>query len=246
MSKKMEKYDREEIIMTDSPTALENSVLTDALENFVFSDIPNYCNFHGLYQLILAYHLERETDLHFVEIGTWLGHSTAYMADLIRQAQKNSGLQIQFDSIDLFKLGEHSDSDHFKQLGVPEHTDYDFFKVTKNNIKKCGVLDYVNLIQEDSKVASQLYADQSLDFVFIDAGHTYKEVMQDIAFWWRKVKLGGILAGDDYNWEEVAKAVRDFAQIRETFDLIKIRNSWVIGKDMEMKDLAEKLQEISV
>lgn len=40
--------------------------------------------------------------------------------------------------------------------------------------------------------------DESLDFVYIDANHEYAKVVEDIAAWEPKVKVGGIIAGHDY------------------------------------------------
>jgi hypothetical protein len=40
--------------------------------------------------------------------------------------------------------------------------------------------------------------DESLDFVYIDADHTFDYVMSDIIWWARKVRMGGIVAGHDY------------------------------------------------
>jgi len=42
-------------------------------------------------------------------------------------------------------------------------------------------------------------AEASLDFVFIDAEHTYEAVRADILTWRWKLKPGGLLAGHDYN-----------------------------------------------
>lgn len=40
--------------------------------------------------------------------------------------------------------------------------------------------------------------DATLDFVYIDANHSYDAVMQDLRDWYPKLKPGGIIAGDDY------------------------------------------------
>jgi len=40
---------------------------------------------------------------------------------------------------------------------------------------------------------------QSQDFVFIDADHSYRSVLCDIAAWRTKVRPGGLLMGHDYN-----------------------------------------------
>lgn len=36
-----------------------------------------------------------------------------------------------------------------------------------------------------------------LDFVFVDAGHLYEEVLADLRAWWPKIKPGGYLFGHD-------------------------------------------------
>ena len=40
--------------------------------------------------------------------------------------------------------------------------------------------------------------DDSLDFAFIDADHSYAAVTEDCRAWWPKVRAGGMLVGHDY------------------------------------------------
>jgi len=54
------------------------------------------------------------------------------------------------------------------------------------------------IIREDSRTAHAKVKDESLDFVYIDANHTFWYVLADIANWYPKVKPGGIIAGHDY------------------------------------------------
>ena len=42
------------------------------------------------------------------------------------------------------------------------------------------------------------FEDESVDFVFIDAGHEYDSVVKDITSWLPKIKKGGIISGHDY------------------------------------------------
>jgi len=53
-------------------------------------------------------------------------------------------------------------------------------------------------IREPSMVAVLRFGYGSLDFVYIDGGHSFDYVMCDIIEWARKVKHGGIVAGHDY------------------------------------------------
>ena len=54
------------------------------------------------------------------------------------------------------------------------------------------------IIRATSAVAAPLFKDGSLDFVYIDAGHDYKSVVEDIKEWLPKVRKGGLICGDDY------------------------------------------------
>jgi predicted O-methyltransferase YrrM len=53
-------------------------------------------------------------------------------------------------------------------------------------------------LQGYSLEVAKTFSDESLDFVFIDATHTYEAVKDDIKTWLPKVKKGGIIAGHDY------------------------------------------------
>ena len=54
------------------------------------------------------------------------------------------------------------------------------------------------IVQDYSMSAVRRFADESLDFVYIDANHDYKYVKEDIREWSKKVRRGGIVAGHDY------------------------------------------------
>jgi hypothetical protein len=72
-----------------------------------------------------------------------------------------------------------------------------------NNIK--GYEDRAVMVRASSEVASKMFVDKSLDFVYIDANHAYDYVVQDIKLWYPKIKEKGYLLGHDYidmNWYE--------------------------------------------
>ncbi len=46
--------------------------------------------------------------------------------------------------------------------------------------------------------AADMVEDGSLDFIYLDAGHMYIDVKEDLRKWWPKLKPGGLFAGDDY------------------------------------------------
>ena len=64
-----------------------------------------------------------------------------------------------------------------------------------------GFEDRAFMLRMLSNQASKLFADDSLDFVYIDANHRYDFVKEDIELWWPKIKSGGMLSGHDYMHE---------------------------------------------
>ncbi len=119
----------------------------------------------------------------FVEIGSWKGKSSAFMAVEIA----NSGKQIDFYCIDTFKGSvEHQNNPELPVL----------YEIFKSNMKP--VEDYYKDLRMSSMEAVSKFQDESLDFVFIDGSHDYVDIKDDIIHWLPKVKKGGILAGHDY------------------------------------------------
>lgn len=51
----------------------------------------------------------------------------------------------------------------------------------------------------------------NFDLIFLDGDHTFEVVRKELSGFWAKVNEGGVLAGDDYDWPEVKKAVDEFA-----------------------------------
>ena len=62
------------------------------------------------------------------------------------------------------------------------------------------------------------FENDSLDFVYIDAHHSFDFVMQDIIEWTKRVKKGGIVSGHDYysfRWAGVMEAVDVYVKVHE-------------------------------
>jgi predicted O-methyltransferase YrrM len=58
--------------------------------------------------------------------------------------------------------------------------------------------DRVHFHQADSLMTARQFADNSLDFVYLDADHSVESVQEDIAAWFPKIRSGGLLAGHDF------------------------------------------------
>lgn len=69
-----------------------------------------------------------------------------------------------------------------------------FFENVQKRLSKYDV----SFIRKFSMEAVDFIGDGWLDFVYIDANHTFKHVANDVAEWSKKVRPGGIVAGHDY------------------------------------------------
>ena len=86
--------------------------------------------------------------------------------------------------------------------------------------------DRVTIHRMDTVEAARHVPDGTLDFVFIDADHTYEGCKRDIEAWLPKVRSGGMISGHDYNWPSVRQAVD------EAFPTVGLAsdNVWYVGK----------------
>lgn len=132
----------------------------------------------------------------FVEVGSWKGLSAYYMASHIR----DSGKRIRFYCVDHWAGSEEHQTDPEVVAG----TLYDTFL---RNV--ADVREHLEPLRMSSVEAATRFADASCALVLLDAGHGYEDVRADIAAWWPKVQPGGVLAGDDYEWEGVRRAAHD-------------------------------------
>jgi cephalosporin hydroxylase len=145
----------------------------------------------------------------FVEVGCYLGKSLCSLAEVIR----NTGRDIALTGVDTGQ-GSGPEGTHDTNAHGPavEYGGGTFAGLLHRNVIACGAADLVQLLISESVAAANLFPDQSLAWVHIDARHDYASVSADIAAWAPKVRAGGWLSGDDFNadqWPGVVGAVRD-------------------------------------
>lgn len=71
-------------------------------------------------------------------------------------------------------------------------------RMYKTCLAKFGDMSNVTLIRALSVDGAKLFEDNSFDFVYIDAWHSYDCVKEDIEAWYPKVRVGGLIGGHDY------------------------------------------------
>jgi predicted O-methyltransferase YrrM len=76
---------------------------------------------------------------------------------------------------------------------------WDLEDVYRQAMKTLWPYSNCRLIRVPSLDAANLYADESFDFIYIDANHHYEHIKADIEAWAPKVRKGGIVSGHDYH-----------------------------------------------
>lgn len=61
------------------------------------------------------------------------------------------------------------------------------------------------IIKKTSMDALEDFEDNSLDFVYIDANHDFVNFTQDLHYWIKKVRFGGVVSGHDYTYYSYSK-----------------------------------------
>jgi hypothetical protein len=93
--------------------------------------------------------------------------------------------------------------------------------------------DRRTVLRYESQEAAKQVPDHSLDFVFIDADHSYEGCRDDITAWLPKLKPGGWLCGHDYDrpaypLEGVKRAVDEFAAHNHLKVEVDVDSTWFI------------------
>jgi predicted O-methyltransferase YrrM len=177
------------------------------MEHF-YQNIEGWFSYEYLYKHVVE---QAKDGALFVEVGSFKGRSSAYLATQI----VNSGKKIQLDLVDTWQGStEHQAGGDCEVKEVVEGTLYETFL---NNMKP--VEGHYRAVRMTSLEAAEQYEDNSIDFIMIDGEHSLEAVTNDIRAFLPKMKSGGIMTGDDAQpWNPVREAaVNELTKYGVTF-----------------------------
>lgn len=123
--------------------------------------------------------------------------------------------------------------------GTNVHTQEEIDQIYKEAQDRLTKYD-TKIMKMTSMEAVRFVPDNSLDFVFIDGNHSYKNVKEDIEEWTKKVKPGGIICGHDYKEDKVndygvIEAVNEYVEANHISPFFILRKRGLVDCYMWIK-----------
>lgn len=154
------------------------------------------------------------------EMHNW-GDSYPHLSRIISQMQLRRGVELGVAA------GRHSEyilektgvdklwsidrwahvSGYDDDMNLPQNEHDELYLYVCKKLSKFGPRS--SIIRSDTTLASSIFEDKSLDFVYVDADHSYEGCKKDLIAWIPKIRTGGIISGHDLNWDTVSRAIED-------------------------------------
>lgn len=177
-------------------------------------DLQGWNARRDLYRNVLA-SIKAQT---IIEVGVWKGASSILFAEYLQE--QGHGMVLSVDTW----LGALEFWSRRLSGGRPDpsrdlmfrHGHPSIYYTFLSNVVGKNVTDFVIPFPVPSRLASDLLHEKKVqaDFIHIDAAHEYSDVMEDLKLWYRNLRPGGIMMGDDYmpGWPGVMQAADEFSR----------------------------------
>jgi len=167
----------------------------DSIKLIPFNSI-HYFQHHVPLKKIILDKKKEKNDIIIVELGSFLGGSTRFMANLLDNTSKLYAIDHWLGNINWEKKEETKD--------IYSH----MFHLFLSNIIHSKLTNKIIPIRMETIEAAKALKIKP-DIIYIDASHDEASVYNDIMAWWPKLKIGGIMCGDDYSSAWGVKAAVD-------------------------------------
>ena len=153
-------------------------------------------------QLAIAFNQRRPKVV--VEVGSWLGVSTAFMAKMLPE----DGMLF---AVDPWETPTEIMSQGYPPLNWPIWPV--LYEQFLSNMIHHNVQKKVIPIRATSVKGAEIMKKKhiKIDVIYIDANHDTEPVLEDLRAWYPLVEGHGLLCGDDWAWPTVKNAVFRFA-----------------------------------
>ncbi len=231
-----------EVAMTrerNGPPTLARSILTalhgcDPYEGFAYADYPLDLQGGGEQSLMRQAFNAIKPRL-IVEVGSWKGASAVAWASMLKEA----GVDGAVICVDTWLGGlDHITRPKGKDWQIRPYFKHGYSQLYYQflaNVCQKGLQDYIVPLPNTSVTGARWLAQAGLtaDLVYVDASHEEDDVYQDLEAYWRVLRPGGMMCGDDWAlaWHGVVCAVNRFARERD-LKLQLAPPTWLLQKTL--------------
>lgn len=133
-----------------------------------------------------------------IEIGSWLGCSTRFIASHMPE----DGVLY---AIDTWR-GTSNEAVHMQDARLPY-----LYQLFLSNVKHAGLTHKIIPVRMDSIEASKAL-NVKADLIYLDGAHDAESVYNDIISWHPHLNENGVICGDDWAWASVQDGVKKAAE----------------------------------
>jgi hypothetical protein len=189
------------VVLTDLPSTRTKLRLTTGRrvpewdkDTMGYQDIPGRNVMRPIFDLALA---QTPTGGVWVEVGCALGRGIAEMARVLIDAGR--------DDVTLYAVdpwgGYGRNGEQAANGAATRHGDWALF-LENMQANAPEELRRIHIVRAPSVVAATMfYATRPLDLCILDGDHTFDAVDSDIVAWLPRMRIGGIIGGDDHTDE---------------------------------------------
>jgi len=177
-------------------TVLLGLISTLKCFSFEFHIHPDHCTV-GHKSEFPAYHQDcwhRREIIEIVDrlnytVGVEVGVQKGLFAKDVLSIWKNCKV---YNLVDIWK----QQTNYEDKANVNDQIQEENYQTTRENVAEFK--DVPQFFRNDSLTAAKHFANESVDFVYLDARHDYCGVKEDLEAWYPKLKVGGMIAGHDF------------------------------------------------
>ena len=172
--------------------------------------------------IFLLNHIKKKNPKNFLEIGVFHGVTARNICELLYKIHKED---FRYIGLDLFEISDENKSEVIPNTFFSNPFKNIYFKFLKkqNPYSKEAVEDLlkkyknnITLIKGNSNLVLKKIDMSKIDFVFLDGGHAYETVKNDLECCLEVINSNGTILCDDYDLgaqaPQVKKAIDEFIQ----------------------------------
>lgn len=211
----------------NTPRPIPGPEIYEGIEKLAMPhDVQGWHSQHSVFDRLIS----EASPAVIIEVGSWKGASAIHMADITHMRFTQSKIYC----VDTWLGGIDHELHQEVETSVlqREHGYPGLYFQFLTNVYRAGFKDRIVPIPQTSiNGARFLHAHGVVaDLIYIDGSHEYPDALIDMDMYWKLLRPGGIMFGDDIGFDGVARSIAEFCKHTGLTCEIIADNFWVLRK----------------